>query len=117
MIYISIDGDDIGRRVVAQHLSNDAKGLSDFVALVHDKVVQIGQLLTVAGYTVIFCAADGVVAHKASVDMASTVELYSEIQAIGGKDLTFSAGVGESLREAYVALLSAKSNGNPKFIS
>lgn len=111
MTYISIDGDDIGRRIVAQHLSNDAEGLTAFVELVHEKVTQIGRLLTSCGYSVIFCAADGVVAFNVEAETASTVKIYSAIQTIGGKDLTFSAGVGMSLREAYVALLSAKSNG------
>lgn len=114
MTYISIDGDDIGRRVTAQHLANDAAGLSAFVALVHEKVMQIERLLTGSGYTVIFCAADGVVAHKADTDTANAADLYASIQAIGGRDLTFSAGVGQSLREAYVALLAAKSNGKAR---
>lgn len=69
MTYISIDGDDIGLRITASHLANDARGLSAFVALVHTKVTQIERLLTGAGYTVIFCAADGVVAHKADTDV------------------------------------------------
>lgn len=114
MTYISIDGDDIGRRVTARHLANDAAGLSAFVAQVHEKVMQIEHLLTGAGYTVIFCAADGVVAHKADIDAASVAGLYDSIQAIGGRELTFSAGVGRSLREAYVALLAAKSNGKAR---
>lgn len=114
LTYISIDGDDIGRRVVAQHLSNDAEGLSAFVALVQDKVTRIGRLMSDTGYTVIFCAADGVVGHKIDADPKSTAALYTSIQAIGGDELTFSAGVGLSLREAYVALLAAKSNGKAR---
>ncbi|MGO6982565.1 mCpol domain-containing protein [Rhizobium leguminosarum] len=114
MTYISIDGDDIGRRVTAMHLANDAAGLSAFVALVHDKVTQIGRLLENAGFLVIFCAADGVVAHKEDTHATTVADLYTSIEAIGGGDLTFSAGVGRSLREAYVALLAAKSNGKAR---
>jgi hypothetical protein len=98
LTYISIDGDDIGRRVTARHLANDAAGVSAIVALVHDKVTQIERLLVEAGYT----------------DNLGAAGLYPSIQAIGGHELTFSAGVGQSLREAYVALLSAKSNGKAR---
>lgn len=63
LTYISIDGDDVGRRVTAKHLANDALGLRAFVDLVHEKVTQIASLPTGAGYEVIFCAADGVVAY------------------------------------------------------
>lgn len=114
MTYISIDGDDIGRRIVALHLSNDAEGLGAFVALIHNKVTRVGDLLRNAGYTVIFCAADGVVAYKAEASPASAVDLYVSIDAIAGNEVTFSAGVGASLREAYVALLTAKSNGKAR---
>ncbi len=100
--------------MTARHLANDAVGLSAVVALVHDKVTRIERLLIDAGYTVIFCAADGVVAHHAGADNLSAADLYPSIQAIGGNDLTFSMGVGQSLREAYVALQSAKSNGKAR---
>ncbi len=91
MTYISIDGDDIGRRVTAKHLANDALGLSALVDLVYEKVTQIEKLLVGAGYTVIFCAADGVVAQREDTDTANVAEVYASIQAIGGSDLTFSA--------------------------
>jgi hypothetical protein len=67
-----------------------------------------------SGYTVIFCAADGVVAYNADADTSGAAEVYASIRAIGGEELTFSAGVGVSLRDAYVALLSAKSNGKAR---
>ena len=34
-----------------------------------------------------------------------------KLKQLAAKALTFSAGVGQSLREAYIALLAAKSNG------
>jgi hypothetical protein len=117
LTYISIDGDDIGRRVTAKYLTNDAEGLSSVVALVREKVTQIENLLTSSGFRVIFCAADGVVGHKPNVDEASVTSIYASIQAIGGRDITFSAGAGESLREAYIALLAAKSQGKARLCS
>ncbi len=117
MNYISIDGDDIGRRIAAMHLANDEENLSAFVLSVQDKVEQITRVLDEAGYTIIFSAADGVVGRSESCDLDNIELLYKQITAIGGTSLTFSAGVGQSLREAYVALLSAKSNGKARICS
>ncbi|WP_151720058.1 mCpol domain-containing protein, partial [Gemmobacter serpentinus] len=36
------------------------------------------------------------------------------IESIGGSEISFSVGVGKSLRESYVALLYAKSTGKAR---
>lgn len=110
MTYISVDGDDIGRRITALYLTNDAAGLRTFVGMVQRKVQAVTDLLEAAGYTIVFSAADGVVAETNHPDDNGKA-LFEAIRAEGGGDLSFSAGVGESLREAYVALLAAKSGG------
>lgn len=114
MPFISIDGDDIGQKIVSRHLANDAEGLSAAATLIHEKVKQIGRLLSDSGYTIIFSAADGVVAYKEGEDISLTTNLYSSIKKIGDDNITFSAGVGMSLREAYIALMSAKANGKAR---
>lgn len=115
MTYIAIDGDDVGRRITAMYLRNDPISLGEIAAMVQDKVQQIAGTLRAQGFTVIFCAADGVVAYAAS-PLSGVSEVYQLIQLIGGNELSFSAGVGGSLREAYVALLSAKSNGKARMV-
>lgn len=113
LAYISVDGDDIGRHITALYLANDVAGLGNFVAMVQRKVQAVTDVLEAAGCTIIFSAADGVVAEtgRAGVDVVS---LFEGIRAQGGNDLSFSAGVGHSLREAYVALLAAKSAGKDR---
>jgi hypothetical protein len=111
--YIAIDGDDIGTRITKFYLANDAASLSSFARKIQEKVLQISDLLNAAGYVVIFCAADGVVAHT-DVSNQDTAAIYQDIEAIGGAVLTFSVGIGETLRESYVALLSAKSSGKAR---
>lgn len=111
MFYISIDGDDIGRRITAHHLANDGEALGAFASLVKAKTTEIEKLLITAGYSIIFCAADGVVAKIETVSHTGLQNLFVKIEAIGGPELTYSAGAGASLRDAYVALLNAKSNG------
>ena len=116
MTYIAIDGDDIGRRITAMYLRNDPISLGAFAEMVQIKAHQIAEMLRARGFKVIFCAADGVVGHLDS-PLSAASELYQSIQSIGGNELTFSAGVGDSLREAYVALLAAKSNGKARIVT
>ena len=116
MTYITIDGDDIGRQITAMYLRNDPVSLSAFAAMVQDKAEQIARMLQTQGFTVIFCAADGVVGH-ADKPLSNGSHLYPLIQSIGGHDLTFSAGMGGSLRDAYIALLAAKSNGKARLVT
>jgi hypothetical protein len=111
--YIAIDGDDIGRRITNCYLTNDSEGLTLFANKVQKSVVLISELLRKRGYTVIFCAADGVVG-RADVSIRDVNSIYKAIEEIGGAELTFSAGVGETLRESYVALLSAKISGKAR---
>lgn len=114
MVYIIIDGDDIGRQITAFYLQNDVLRLSDFISQVHSKLRLISDFLESAGFSVIFCAADGVAARCETPTMDDD-EIYGSIRAIGnGSGLTFSAGVGTNLREAYVALLLAKSSGKAR---
>lgn len=109
MKYISIDGDDVGRKITACYLSNDRNGLAVLSLSLQASTKAISVRLEEYGFEVIFCAADGVVAStELDVDLKS---IFSEIREISPDGVTFSAGSGASLRESYIALLSAKSNG------
>lgn len=109
MKYISIDGDDVGRKITSCYLSNDRDGLTELSRSLHVSTNAISIKLQENGFKVIFCAADGVVAStELEVDLKS---IFSQIQAIVPKGVTFSAGAGGNLRESYIALTSAKCNG------
>ena len=112
MAFISIDGDDIGRHITTFYLTNNIEGLTSFVESVRNSVVSITDILANAGHTIIFSAADGVVAEL--VEDTDPAALYREIANVGAPELTFSAGEGRSLRECYVALLAAKSEGKAR---
>ena len=61
------------------------------------------------GFSVIFCAADGIAAY---IDEdVNVIELFRELMTYAPIDITFSAGGGATLRESYIALISAKSSG------
>lgn len=109
MKYISIDGDDIGRKISLFYLDNDEDGLRDFSLALEEITKRISSYLLDKGFNILFCAADGVTASKA--DELSFGSIFSSIQELSTNGISFSAGVGDSLRESYVALLAAKSSG------
>ena len=107
--YISIDGDDIGRKITSYYLSNNSNALSKLSLDLKSSTEDVSKKLSEYGFHIIFCAADGVVAStKSKLDFNT---IFNEISSLSPKGVTFSAGVGDSLREAYIALTSAKSNG------
>lgn len=109
MKYISIDGDDIGRKITSYYLSNSEKELAEISSSLIKSTVEIKNYLEENGFSIIFCAADGIVASTKMLPNFGNI--FSHIKSIPPDEITFSAGVGENLREAYMALLSAKCNG------
>ncbi|NCI78903.1 mCpol domain-containing protein [Acinetobacter kanungonis] len=113
MFFISIDGDDIGQKITASYLNNDMDSLKEINCLVNHKTHQIADFLSNIGFTIMFCAADGVAGFIDNVQI-DEFELFDEIKAFIGNEITFSMGVGASMRESYIALLSAKSHGKDR---
>lgn len=113
MIYVAIDGDDIGRKLASSYLANRPDNLKATKDLIDIKTRKISELLSSLGYDVFFCAADGVTGAL-EADKINSSSLYQEIESIGGREISFSVGVGKSLRESYVALLYAKSTGKAR---
>jgi GTP cyclohydrolase III len=110
--YITIDGDDVGRKITACYLSNDEVGLRLISNELEAATIKVSNFLKSLGFDVIFCAADGVVAScEGVVDFS---DVFAHIQELAPNSISFSAGVGSNLKDAYVALLDAKSNGKNK---
>ena len=113
MIFITVDGDDIGQKISACYLNNDIDSLSSLNDFVQNTVKKIATYLHSVDFKVIFCAADGVAAYTDTSDTDLT-QIYEQISSFSAGRLTFSAGVGVSLRESYFALLFAKCNGKAR---
>jgi hypothetical protein len=107
--YISIDGDDIGRKITAYYISNDNEALKQLSSTLNNTTNEIAIKLKSYGFSILFCAADGVVAYTEKD--TNFYSIFDSITKISPPEITFSAGVGNNLREAYLALTSAKSNG------
>ncbi|MCS0589033.1 mCpol domain-containing protein [Massilia norwichensis] len=110
MKFITIDGDDVGQKITSSYLRNDLASLLKINEIVNEKTNLIARFLESQGFVVIFCAADGVAGYTEKNELDQSF-LYEKICDIGGKEITFSVGLGNDLREAYIALLSAKSDG------
>ncbi|MEF9963317.1 MAG: mCpol domain-containing protein [Comamonas sp.] len=107
--FITIDGDDIGQKITKYYLSNDIESLSKLNQSMIETTKDIANYLESIGFSIIFCGADGVAGHSSITQ--SERDIFREISYIGSKCATFSAGTGSTLRESYIALMSAKSNG------
>ncbi|WP_151980000.1 mCpol domain-containing protein [Acinetobacter guerrae] len=110
MIYITIDGDDIGQMITSSYLKNDLHELSKINRVVNEKTLLISKFLKEQGFNIIFCAADGVAGFIDQI-VIDKVFIFDSIKSLAEPELSFSAGIGTTLQEAYIALLSAKSNG------
>lgn len=108
-MYIAIDGDDSGRKIVACYINNDEVKLRQISDTLARAVKNISELLETEEFRIVFCAADGIVAVSQSEKDYS--KIFDEIKSQAPDGFTFSAGVGNTLREAYVALLDAKCSG------
>lgn len=109
-MFITIDGDDIGQMITRYYLCNDVDSLAKLNKRMIETTRSISIYLHSVGFEIIFCGADGVAGH--SEDPLTGVDrIFKEISAIGSGFVTFSAGVGDTLRDSYVALMAAKSHG------
>ncbi|WP_415349815.1 mCpol domain-containing protein [Clostridium perfringens] len=107
MIYAYIDGDDIGLRIEHSFMSNDEvalKNINNDVKLMVDKITKY---LIENKAKIIFSGADGIICKSDELDIKRIIEFIRNI----GKGISFSIGVGSSLREAFLALRYAKASG------
>ncbi len=112
--YITIDGDDIGRKISSCYIQNDPEKLKFISNSLQQYVEGITQALKEGNFTIIFAAADGIAAFtEESITMES---IEKKIKDSINSEFTFSIGLGNSLQECYIALIEAKSTGKNKIV-
>lgn len=116
MIYVTIDGDDVGQKISASYLFNKVDELIEINKLVNLSTLYISKKLELYGFEIIFRAADGVagITDNDSIDLRT---IFRDIQKNPCNDITFSMGSGSTLKDSYVALITAKSNGKNQHYS
>ncbi|WMT13508.1 mCpol domain-containing protein [Serratia fonticola] len=116
MIFFTIDGDDIGRKITHAYIRNDVELLAKISSTLATTTKDITQILINHGFNIIFSAADGVAAYTEDNSMELT-KIFESINNNLPEGITYSAGCGKTLRNAYIALLDAKSSGKNKIIT
>ena len=107
MNYIYIDGDNIGLKIEQSFLNNREGELTEVNFQVTNAIINITSYLMTLKHEVLFSGADGIISKGEELDVVELLKIVREVEP----NLTFSLGIGKSLRDAYVALRYAKSNG------
>jgi hypothetical protein len=107
MMYAYIDGDDIGLRIENSFMNNDEIRLKEINDGVKEIVEKITIFLEENNYTIIFSGADGIICKSEELDIKQILEFIRN----NSEEISFSIGVGNSLRDSFFALRYAKSSG------
>ncbi len=107
MKYAYIDGDDIGLKIENSFMNNDEIRLKNINNEVKLMIKSITEYLINNEFEIIFSGADGIICKK------DEFEVNTILNYIRAHDnyLEFSIGVGNCLRDSYIALRYAKSHG------
>jgi GTP cyclohydrolase III len=112
ILYIAIDGDDVGRHLEYLMLVNDIDGITEF-SIKYKKAMDwlVQSLIARFEASVVFSGGDNILASLSEEKFTlKDVELIrSKFSKIADK--TLSIGIGNSAREAYFALKLSKSSG------
>ena len=105
MIYIILDGDDIGLKIEKSFLEEDEVSLKR----INDDIKEIGEIISFyleeRGFEIIFSGADGLIGKGDEID----IESLSKFVKKKCLPYTFSVGIGDNLKGAFLALRYAKS--------
>ncbi|MGW1887654.1 mCpol domain-containing protein [Streptomyces sp. NPDC001970] len=113
MPFAIIDGDDVGSKVERHLLSNDVSAFAEASKMVADTIKELAEELTkIDGVKVITVGGDSILTELQSDAAGQLIDTLTSLQR--PNRLTFSAGLGATLRESFVALRMAKSSGKCK---
>ncbi len=108
-MYLIVDGDSVGYMMTNIYLSNDEDRLK-YLTLKIDSMNQfMSESFVEMGAVILVCAADGLVSSFSSVE--DITDILNVLMNASDSELSFSGGLGDSLKDAYLALKYAKSSG------
>ncbi|WP_035991680.1 mCpol domain-containing protein [Leptolyngbya sp. KIOST-1] len=112
MKYVGIDGDDVGARLELGFLKNREEDVRLLSKEVDKSILIMSENLQSLGMEVIFFSGDSLLCKGEDLDTNMLVELI-ESQSI---TFNFSAGIGNTLRDTYLALKYAKTSGKSRVV-
>lgn len=107
MKYLYIDGDNIGLKIEQSFLNNNEAELNKTNLKVITAISDISAHLKKISHQIIFAGADGIITKGNEIDIITLLNFTRDLNT----DLTFSIGIGNNLKNCYVALRYAKSSG------
>ena len=105
-MYVSVDGDDIGKMLTKIIYSGTDDEISDFSNYVADFFLNIKKTVIELGGKVIFCAGDSIAYYVNGEE-----ELQTTFAKLKNNRFNVSIGCGNTLQQAHWALNIAKSLG------
>jgi hypothetical protein len=112
IVYIAVDGDDVGSHLEYLMLMNDIETLAHFAAEYTNAMQQfIATLTNIFRISVIFLGGDSLLLTAESAEFS--VNQLETVRTSFAENTrhTLSIGLGYSAREAYIALKLAKTSG------
>jgi GTP cyclohydrolase III len=105
--YYAIDGDDIGKSLEQYVLENNIPAIEILSNNVKESLSNIETFLCSYGAKTIFCAGDSILAYSSTlINLPNKILFY--------KNISFSAGIGDSPSLALLALKKAKGLGKKR---
>ena len=108
-MFISIDGNNVGKVLEKYILCNQLETLTTFSLTLRDKIETVRRLILCQAGEVYLAGGDNIMA---CVDTAVIPIIVAEVYAVESEDIKFSIGIGETAISAYLALKYAKAIGS-----
>lgn len=105
MLFTYIDGDNIGLKIEKSFLDNNELSLKEVNENIKILVDRITKYLIGEKQEIIFSGADGIICKGEDLNTLKALEYIRRLD----NTITFSLGIGYSLRDSYIALRYAKS--------
>lgn len=112
MIYIGIDGDNVGNKIEKSLLENDEINVAKVSEEITSSVNKITKYLKIINFKIIFATGDDILCKGESIEINKLSDFLAETKNTN----TFSVGIGNTLEKTYVALKYAKSIGKNKIV-
>ncbi|HEY5122393.1 MAG TPA: mCpol domain-containing protein [Ignavibacteria bacterium] len=113
MIYVALDGDDVGDHIRRYFLENDEESVAQKSNEVVEITKKLSNYLENLNFKIVFCAGDDILSKGESID----IDDFSKFLIQFEDKCTFSVGIGETLERTYIALRYAKSIGKNKIVN
>jgi hypothetical protein len=111
LVYVAIDGDDIGRRLEQLIAEGDDAAVAAYSRHVSSRLSALAFLAEKAG-NLVYCAGDSLLARVRREAAAALCEL-----ALADEVVRFSGGIGQRMVEAMLSMRLAKARGRGQFFT